>query len=334
MVPAGGEEFQTAHSVMVPAPCFIARIEAWNDANKVPFYCRSMVSGRMRSMFARESIPDTWVTSIELAQLESEGWRIVVHESYAWGQSFNIKDYVDKLERRRMSAAEGPSGPEGTMIKATGNHSYGKMLEELDGTEYVLSSECPPGFAPHYPDGAIDPLEHVFERVQDDIHPKDYHQPHIGAFITAHVRMVVRRAALLDPDSWLYADTDCVVFSRDVTAALDIDAKRYGAWKVEESGTHFQIIAKKVYVKKVDERTALDWDHPDKDIREAARAKVKGSAKGLHVKKVSPAQFTEWLNGIPPIQEQVQRNNFVSVMRGAEMYRVQIRRGTATEGSA
>lgn len=313
MIPADGEEFQRHDSVMVPSPCYIVRIEARHDTNQIPFYCRGIVNGHMRSLFARNHIPDSWITSIEHRQLLAEGWQIEIKESYGWDRAFNLADYVNKLERRRMTCDGGPSGPEGTMIKATGNHSYGKMLEELENIEYVLASECPEGFSPHYTDGDTDPLEHIFERVQDDMHPKDYHQPHIGAFITAHVRMVVRQAALIDPGAWLYADTDCVVFSRDVTDRLDIDAKRYGAWKIEEAGTQFQIIAKKVY---------------------ANVETGEGSAKGLHVRKVTPAQFTEWLAGKPPVQTQVQRNNFVAVMKGAEMYREQTRAGTATEGTA
>lgn len=333
-VPSDGSEFQTAKTVMVEAAVYIVRIEAWNEANKIPFYCRSSVGGRMRSMFAIGHIPDTWVTSNEHKQLMSEGWRITIKESYAWSGAFNLKDYVDKLERKRMACEGGPSGSEGTIYKCVGNHSYGKLLEENENVSYILAADCPPGFVPHYPDGEENPIKHIYEQRDDDVHPKDYHQPHVGAFITAHVRMVVRRAALMDSDSWLYADTDCVVFSRDVTSRLDIDPKRYGAWKVEESGTDYQLIAKKVYVKKVDAQTALDWDHPDKATREAARAKVKGSAKGLHVKKVSPDMFTNWLNGTPPIQQQVQRNNFMKVIQGAEMYRLQTRQGTAVEGSA
>lgn len=312
-IPEDGSEFQTAKTVMVEASCYIVRIEAWNEQNRIPFYCRTLASGRMRSVFAGHHIPATWITSNEHRQLVQEGWRIQIKESYSWSGTFNLKDYVDKLERRRMNCEGGPSGPEGTIYKCVGNHSYGKLLEENEPITYVLAKDCPPGFVPHYPEGVGDPLEHIYEQRIDDVHPKDYHQPHIGAFITAHVRMVVRKAALVDPDSWLYADTDCVVFSRDITSTLDIDPKRYGAWKIEESGTDFQIIAKKVYTN---------------------TETGKGSAKGLHVRKVTPAQFTEWLNGTPPIQEQVQRNNFLKVMQGAEMYRSQVRRGTATEGSA
>ena len=127
--------------------------------------------------------------------------------------------------------------------------------------------------------------------------------------------MVVRRAALLSPDSWLYADTDCVIFSTDVTARLDIDAKRYGAWKIEEQGAHYQIIAKKVYTEV------------------GAPGYLKRSAKGMNVKRLTSEDFAEWFEGRPPVQDQVQRNNFLKVMQGAEMYRAQTRRGTAVEAT-
>lgn len=305
-----GRAFYTRNGVHKFARTYIARVTAMNPRNEIPFYCRVFVNGRIRSTFADKVIPDTWLCSNEIEQLKREGWHVDIAESYAWEDVFNLKDYVDKLEYRRMNCEGGPSGPEGTIYKCVGNHSYGKLLEELPPVEYIIANECPAGFVPVYPDGDFDPLEFVYEKHLEVVHPKDYHQPHVGAFITAHVRMVVRNAALLSPTSWLYADTDCVVFSSDVTHALDIDPKRYGAWKVEESGTPFQIIAKKVY---------------------ANTMTGKGSAKGLHVKKVTPAQFTEWLHGKPPVQVQVQRNNFMKVMQGAEMYRSQTRRGTATE---
>jgi hypothetical protein len=150
-------------------------------------------------------------------------------------------------------------------------------------------------------------LEHIWWRV-GDIVTRDYHQPQIGAFITAHVRMVLRRAMLIDPDAWLYADTDCVAFNRDVTDQIDIDPGRYGAWKIEESGTPYRIIAKKVYA-------SLDG--------------AKRSAKGLNVKRLSNEDFQSWLNGTPPTQTQVQRQNFLKVMAGSEMYLERTRRGTA-----
>ena len=308
-LPAGGS-FYTRTGVNKYASVYIVKLEAWKPGNIVPFYCRTDdAKGRNRSVFETEHIRQTWLTSIEHRQLLAEGWRVRVIESYGWEETFNLREYVDKLERGRMAAEGGPAGPKGTIYKNVGNHSYGKMLEELEPVEYVLAADCPPGFQPTYSDGEFDPLDHIYERFLDDdeINPKDYHQPHIGAFITAHVRMVVRRAALLAPGAWLYADTDCVVFSSDVTGALDIDPKRYGAWKLEESGTEFQIIAKKVY---------------------SNVATGKSSAKGLHVREVTPDMFSEWYEGRPPVQHQVQRNNFLRVMQGDEMFRNQTRTGT------
>jgi hypothetical protein len=269
-----------------------------------------MINGRIRSAFSIEKIDDTWLTSVEVVQLKTEGWQIKIHESYVWATSFSMTEYVDKLETLRMTCEGGPSGPIGTMVKGVGNHSYGKTLESLEPISYLLSAEEPPGYLPMYEGDDPDPIDHVYSRMAhpDDIKGKAYHQPQIGAFITSHVRMVVRRAALKNPDAWLYADTDCVVFSENMTDQLDTDAKRYGAWKVEEEGTQFQIIAKKVYVN-------LETK--------------KGSAKGMNVKRLTLHDFDLWFNGTPPVQQQTQRNNFLKVMQGAEMFKTQQRTGTS-----
>lgn len=292
------------------AVVYVARITAVNSKNKIPFYHTIEVNGRIKSAFSFERIENAWVTSVEHAQLITEGWAVQVHESFVWATHFNMREYVDKLERIRMTCEGGPSGPIGTMVKGVGNHSYGKTLESLEPINYLLSSEPPPGYVPLYDGDDADPVEHVFSKMQhpDDIRAKAYHQPQIGAFITSHVRMVVRRAALKNPDAWLYADTDCVVFSENMTEQLDTDAKRYGAWKIEEEGTPFQIIAKKVYVN-------LET--------------TKASAKGMNVKRLTLNDFDLWFNGKPPVQQQVQRNNFLRVMQGAEMFKNQQRTGTA-----
>lgn len=302
------------------AAVYIARIEARKQGNKVPFYYRTEVDGRMRSTFSDNTIADTWLTSIEVEQLKSEGWLIVYKECYSWGESFNMYEYVSKLETLRTTCEGGPKGAIGTMVKGVGNHSYGKTVEQNEPIEFVIASECPDGYAPYYGDG-FEPLPHVFFRFVDDDEerPKIYHQPQLGAFITAFVRMVLRRAILLSPNHWLYADTDCIVFSVDVTKKLDIDPARYGAWKIEEEGTEYQIIAKKVYASK-----EIVIDKEGKDI-------TKRSSKGMSVRKLSEADFDRWFDGTPPEQEQTQRNNFLKVVQGAEMFRRQLRKGTAIE---
>lgn len=311
-LPAGAAWY-TADGLHSRSRIYVARITAENPRNTVPFYYRTEVDGRMRSVFADTRIADTWLTSIEVEQLRSEGWRIECSESWWFDDSFSMREFVDSLERVRMSCEGGPAGPTGAMIKMAGNHSYGKTLEQIDTAEYVIAAKAPPGFVPFYPDEASDPLPFVHYRMlePDELQRRDYHQPHVGAFITAHVRMVVRRAALLDSSAWLYADTDCVVFDRDMTDRLHTHPSKYGAWKVEEQGTDFRIIAKKVYFNV---------------------ATGKGHAKGLNVKRLAPSDFETWFDGMPPIQEQVQRNSFLKVLQGAEMYRSQTRRGTSVEG--
>lgn len=290
---------------------YIVRLSATNKRNRIPFYYRTVIGDRMRALFGTDEIRDTWVTSIEHRQLIAEGWAIDCVEFWAWSQTFDMREYVDKLETLRQTCEGGPKGAIGTMVKATGNHSYGKTLERAAPIEFVLAAECPPDFLPYYGDGS-EPIDHVFYRIDTERRAKAHHQPQIGSFITAHVRMVVRRAALLAPASWLYADTDCVIFDRDMTRQLDIHPSRYGAWKIEEEGTEYRIIAKKVY----------------QEVKPGGERK----AKGLNVKRLTDDEFAAWYEGDVPEQEQTQVQNFLQVMQGAEMFRTQVRHGTAIEG--
>jgi len=299
-----GRTLWTPGGVNRYAKIYIARVTATNPENRIPFYYRTLVDDRLRSVYATDEISSTWLTSIEVDQLRLEGWKVKIHESHAFDSHFNMRDYVDKLERIRTTAEGGPSGPIGTMMKAIGNSSYGKTVEVLDGVEYLLAASQPDGYEPYYE--GFEAIENVWFRY-GEMKVKPYHQPHLGAFITAHVRMVVRRAALLNPGAWLYADTDCVMYSEPMGHLLDIDQRRYGAWKVEEENKHHLIIAKKVYFN---------------------QASGKGSAKGMNVKRLSATDFRAWYDGEVPEQHQVQRRNFSDVMAGAEMYRAQTRRGT------
>lgn len=313
-LPAGG----ALHGFGAPPPgvaCYLVRLQAIKPGDVIPFYYRSLDDrARVRSRFDRGAIADTWLTSVEHRQLISEGWQIECSEFWAWSGSFDMPEFVDRLETLRTTCDGGPSGPIGTMVKATGNHSFGKLAEVLAPIEFVLAAECPDDFEPFYGDAdSPDPIEHVYYRFNDDRRAKAYHQMHVSAWITAHVRMVLRRAALLAPDDWLYADTDCVVFARDVTSQMDIDSRRYGAWKVEESGTRYEIIAKKVYRSLADDK--------------------KRSAKGLHVGKLTGDDFAGWFEGKAPVQGQTQLQNFLSVMRGADMFGFMEREGTRVEMS-
>jgi hypothetical protein len=291
----------------VYSKCYVARVTALNSKNTIPFYCRADVAGRVKSVFATTKIENSWLTSSEVKQLRAEGWAITVHESWVWYDQFNMREYVDSLEHMRMNAPGGPSGAVGTMIKGIGNNSYGKTLEQLEPLELVLSHDKPPGYADYYGDENPGIVPYVWCRLIETP-MKNYHQPQIGAFITAYVRMQVRRAALLNPSAFLYADTDCVIFSEDMTKQLDIDARRYGAFKLEESGAEYLLVAKKVYA--------------------SADFSTKHS-KGLNVKSLSFDDFVNWYEGRIPEQQQAQRQNFVKFVKGSDMFVNRKRKGTA-----
>lgn len=272
------------------AKAAIYKIEAWHNKNIVPFYYRD---DEGKSVFSSDYI-NGWVTSIELNQLENEKWKISVNEGYFWDRSFSMVEYVNRLEHLRINGSGGPKSAQGEMVKAIGNNSYGKTVEVLSSLEVVMAKDCPVGFAAYQDDEDL--FQHLwFKFSAPGI--RAYHQPHIGAFITAHVRMVLRRAILTDPESWLYADTDCIVFTRP--ANLDFSDTRYGAWKIEAAGERYRIITKKVYA---------NHDASEKH------------AKGVNINKLNAKDFEDWFHGKPPTQKQVQRSNLLSVMTGHEMF--------------
>ena len=165
-----------------------------------------------------------------------------------------------------------------------------------------MSKQQPKNFHPYQTPEEV--VQHLWFAINPPV-VRDYHKPQIGAFITAHVRMLVRRAILLSPDSWLYADTDCVVFSEPVD--LPLSATQYGKWKVEANGDEYIFLTKKVYCKK-----------DGSELR----------AKGLNVKRLTVEDFEQWLTGAVPIQTQTQRQNFCKSMSGSEMFLTRDRSGT------
>lgn len=318
----------------------IYKVNATKRDNKIPFYYRDADG---TAVFGMVEIGETWLTSIEVEQLMREGWMVNVMEGYLFAGRFKMDEYVNKLEHVRMNADGGPNGAVGLMMKAIGNNSYGKTVEQLDGVEYILSVECPEGFlSVNTPDESDVIANLPIWSKQNEPVKKEYHKPQIGAFITAHVRMVVRRAALVCPDGWLYADTDCVVFDRDVTDSLDIHKSRYGAWKQESAGEKYRIVTKKVYAKMYgDDEIKCEgcnfWRRGEckkQLVFETGCREFSGKeqhAKGLHVKELSIREFENWSYGAVPQQKQVQRNNLMKVIAGAEMYIERVRKGTAIE---
>lgn len=260
-------------------------------SNIVPFYCRTIDK---KSAFEYQQLNGAWVTQAEFLQLQNEGWKIEVLHGYFWNDHFRMKAYVDRLENLRINGPGGPKGAQGEMIKAIGNNSYGKTVEQLDGLEILMAAKCPDGFSRYQDEDDL--FQHLWFRFNEPGF-KHYHQPHLGAFITAYVRMVLRRAILQNPKAWLYADTDGVMFSEPVD--LEFSSTKYGAWKQEAAGELFRIITKKVYA--------------NNDASEK-------HAKGMNIKRLSNDDFINWFNGEAPHQIQGHRSNLINVMAGHDMF--------------
>jgi hypothetical protein len=125
--------------------------------------------------------------------------------------------------------------------------------------------------------------------------------------------MVLRRAILLDPHNWLYADTDAVVFSRPVDLPLSLTV--YGLWKLESDGIPHQLICKKVYA------TLSGSERHAKGISVGRPGNFLDHRSGdFTVRMLDASDFARWADGVPPRERQIQRANFVSVMAGAEMF--------------
>lgn len=269
-----------------------------NTTNKElpPFYWKH--SETAISSYSHDVI-DAWITSDEYNQLHKEGWDIDILNAYYWDDTFNMSELVDRLESLRMTDPQGPSGPVGTMCKSLGNNAYGKTAEQLGGEELVMARDCPEGFK-QWSEG----MDYIWSRTQDETEiERGYHQPQIASFITAYVRMVVRRAILTNPKGWIYADTDCVVF--DSPADLSVDKKKYGKWKIEAEGEFYSYIVKKGY-----------YSH-DKTTVHIKGMNIRNQDGSL---KFTDDELEKWWKGKPPEQAQTQRKNFLTVVTGSSMY--------------
>lgn len=291
------------------AKVWLARVTARKRGNLIPFYYRDLDG---HAAFGLEEIGDTWLTNVEIEQLEREGWRLSLSEFWVFDEHFRMRDFVNELEQLRSTCEGGPSGAVGTMIKAVGNHSYGKTVERLEAVEIRLAVESPEGYAPY--DDVDGEIANVWARfVEPPL--REYHQPQIGTWITASVRMKIRRAALLAPDAFLYADTDCVMFSRPV--ALPIDKRKYGLWKVEAAGERYIVVVKKVYAAEdgsIRHAKGLNLRHGE-PVKGCRACEERGRACGLSIE-----DFERWRGGSPPVQEQLQRKNWLRFLSGEPMF--------------
>jgi len=272
-----------------------------NKKTNVPFYYKD--EDGVGLFNDGTQVAETWITSIEVKHLLSDGWNVKIYQGYFFTQHFCMKQFVDNLEHLRSTDKDGPSGPLGTMVKAIGNNAYGKTLEQLFGMEFIFSHTQPDGYI------KFDP----FEPEADNIYArsklafnKKYHLPQIGVFVTAYIRCLIRHDAIQEEKHFLYADTDCLVFSKPVNH-LQLHKSKYGAWKQENAGEKYIIIAKKVY----------------HDIDEG-----KSKAKGLIVKNLDYQTYADWLDGKIPFQLQMQRQNILKFLGGRDMFHSLERKGT------
>jgi len=263
----------------------------------VPFYYKDehLIGQKTTKGFERQ-----WITSAEYEQLFREGWTLKVYEGFFWPNKFNMKAMVDRLETIRLSDPKGPNGPLGTLCKSLGNNSYGKTAEKLWGKSFLFSNFKPKGYEEFIPDweNPEDRCPYIFvKEEEDEQRARDYHQPQIAATITAHVRMVVRRAALLGGDAWVFSDTDSCVYSRDMSKKLKpLSDTAYGAWKLESAGVEYTVVEDKTYYSRVDNII---------------------HAKGLNINPLTYDAMDQWYNTrIKPEQRQVQRANFFKFMQG------------------
>lgn len=269
------------------------------DYSPIPFYMRGDDG---RPSYTHSGFADGYILSIEVEYLRSHGWNVEILEGWYWTDTFTMSDMVNNLEHCRMTCEGGPKGALGIIYKMIGNNAFGKTWEEHDGIRIVYANEPKEGYRQYR---AEDPnFDHVWI-YREEPRKETYHKPQIGTFITAYQRINLMEQAWIAPHQFLYADTDCIVFTKEVTALLDIDDGRYGAYKVEALGAEYGFINKKVYYS----LETIDGITP----------KV-ASAKGIHSKELTLSIFEGWYNGILPVQQQVQRQNLKQSIGTGKMF--------------
>lgn len=264
----------------------------------IPFYVRDYATQAAHETDGREAVRCV-LLSCEVRMLREFGWSVEVIEGYAWRGAFSVSGMVDSLEVMRANAPGGPNGPRGAMVKAIGCNMYGKTVERPENIELVYAATRPKGFRPAH---GTDVVPYLWESdsVRDKARP--YHRRSFGATITAVVRCMTYRAAMLAPVAFVKADTDSVAFSRPVD--LPLSPTRYGDWKVEYEGIDAIVMAKKMY----------------------ATASGTVRAKGLPRKQLRYADFEAWYQrGIVPERDVVQLLG-ITKMDEANQYKILKRR--------
>jgi hypothetical protein len=247
----------------------------------------------------------TWIVDEEIETLRDLGWTVQISGGYAFQSRFKMTEWVNQLEAARATYEK--NDPRNMLLKKVGCNAYGKTLQEPQAWKTVLSRDMPAGAHPCVePDEWGTPLFGFWIVPEKKDTRRQFMRPQLGAFITAHVRCRIYRAAMRDPDYFVKADTDSVSFAREQSWP-DLDPHRYGAWKCEASGDYTIVVAKKV-----------SW------------SAAKTTAKGMRTKTLTQSDFERWIAGQVPVQEQIQLQSW---RKGnlAPTWKPQARSGTAVD---
>jgi hypothetical protein len=271
------------------------------EETRVPFYCFDEEKNRMLHHDGTEKVW-TWIHNEEMDFLIETGWNVELDFGVFWYESFDLSDFVNKLEEIRYSDPSGPSGPIGMLAKGIGCSAYGKFGEMLSHTDTIIARDCPDGALPANFDDEDNTLWYLNS---DEDKTRDYHQVQLASFITAHVRVKQMRASIACGDDFLMCDTDSVAAKS--VPPLDYDAREYGKYKIETDGNEMVIIGRKCYA----------------DIDAGII-----HTKGLYTREITIDTMLDWYDGKIPMQNQLQRNSFKKTTSDVEMFHHQERRGT------
>lgn len=264
----------------------------------VPFYFSPYTDGlkRHRGSYACKTLMPCWLASPEIEQLKSEGAKIKIISGYFWEDSFSFKNAIDQLEKLRAKG-----GALKAIAKAIGNSAYGKFAQRGNNEEYQISHLKPSKGWFRY--DAFGEYKNLWVTPNIKKHwTNDFYQPQLSTFISAYVRMELRRAIIKQGAAFLYCDTDSMILTQRAKG-IEIHPTKFGAWKCEAINHEMVIVGRKTYA----DLTALN---------------VVSSCVRLSVDDV-----VKWLEGQTPKTEMQTRTNYLNALFGEPMFKQIYRSG-------
>lgn len=231
----------------------------------VPIPCRDA-----RGALAwRRGIIETICTSVDLDTAEAYGCEIMqIHSGIEWSDVTTglFNDVIARCMRVRTQYKGQPIEQVAKLIQNSIVGKFGSMRQRWEVSDIL------------YHDSILMPeIPGLYAR---RVYAESLKcRPDYFAFITAHARRRLFRAAqAVGVEHVIYGDTDSLTLGpgADLTK-LDIDQRRYGAWKIEKKWQEFRAIAPKVYAGRL-------------ESGEFAGA-IKGLPRGKHQKKMLEELF-------------------------------------------